>query len=75
MDCEKLGARLSQGWQEADLSMRCLSTRSEASSSTLGYIEQGRQYPSVETLEQIAGTLGVSPCWFSYCIGKPEATS
>jgi len=59
-----LGARLSRARQEGGLSVRGLSAKSGVSSSTLGYVEQGRQYPSVETLERIARALGVSAGWF-----------
>lgn len=68
MDCEQLGARLSQARQEAGLSVRALSAKCGVSSSTVGYIEQGRQYPTVETLERIARALGVSACWLAYGI-------
>lgn len=72
MDCEKLGARLSQVRQAAGLSVRGLSAKSGVSSSTLGYVEQGRQYPSVETLERIARALSVSACWLAYGVGSPH---
>lgn len=72
MDCEQLGARLSQARQEAGLSVRGLAAKCGVSSSTIGYIEQGRQYPTVETLERIARALGVSACWLAYGIGTRD---
>lgn len=40
-----------------------LASRAEVSPSLISQLENGRVHPSLETLERIAGALGVSPCF------------
>jgi transcriptional regulator with XRE-family HTH domain len=55
-----VGQRLRSLREDRDLSIRSLAQKSRLSVNTLSLIENGKTSPSVATLQQLAGALGVS---------------
>ena len=70
LTCEGVGGRLALARGEAGLSMGALSRSADLARGTISYIEAGKTQPSVATAEQLAGALGVSPCWLCYGVGE-----
>lgn len=60
-----LPARLKATRMAVELSQRSLAAAADLSSTVVLYIERGRA-PTLDTVEQIAGVLGVTACWLAY---------
>lgn len=70
--CANLGKRLFEARNEQGLSMSVLADRSGVAASTINAIEKERQTPAADTIERLAGALGIHPCWLAYGAG-PKA--
>lgn len=57
---KELGKRIRKRRKALKLSQEELATRARISPVYMGYIEQGRNTPSLEVLQKIAKTLGIS---------------
>ncbi len=69
--CAGLGDRLRTTRESRGLTVRALARLSQAADLTIHRAESARTFPSVATAEQLADTLGVSPCWLAYGEGEP----
>lgn len=68
-DTARLGARLKEARERAALSCNALGKQSSVSGQTVANIEDRGMMPGVDTAEQLAKALGVSPCWLAF--GEP----
>lgn len=66
--CEKLSQRLRAIRLERSHSLREVGRRSETSGNLIKMIEMGTM-PSIDTLENIAKSLDISPAWLAYGLG------
>ena len=71
MLCEGLAARAREVRTLRGLSMREVARRAELTEGAVRSTEQGRQ-PGLDTLEQLAQALGVSPSWLAFGEGPIE---
>ena len=65
MDSQVLfGTRIRSIREAADLSREVVAERADINANYLGEIERGEKWPSLEIIQQLAGTLSVSPSAF-----------
>lgn len=73
--CKGLPARLGLARALRGLSRKALARAAEMSTTAISNIEVKGSLPNVATAEQLAGVLGVSPCWLAYGEGAgPQET-
>lgn len=58
-----IGQKLRRAREEQGLSQAALARSAGVSPGLVGQIEHGRVQPSLQTIEKLAGVLGVSPCY------------
>jgi transcriptional regulator with XRE-family HTH domain len=66
---ETLGARLQRARRAAGTTQDMLALRAHMSRANLSNIENGRQTPSLDKVEQLAQVLKVDPAWLAW--GRP----
>lgn len=66
--CKGLAARIRQLRDESGLSLSELGRRTGTSAAAVSLLEKGSQ-PTLDTLEQLATALGVSPAWLAFSEG------
>ncbi len=59
-----LGSKLRSRREEQGMTQSELAIQAGVSGGLIGQIEQGKVQPSLQTVEKISDTLGVSPCYF-----------
>jgi transcriptional regulator with XRE-family HTH domain len=69
--CEGLAERAKTTRTQAALSMREVARRAGITEGAVRSTEKGRQ-PGIDTMEKLAGALGVSPAWLAFGIGPRE---
>ena len=75
---DDLRIRLLLARQVRGLSQNALAVEAGITHTAVLLIEDGRNLPSVDTVERLAGVLSVSPCWLAYGQGEdpfPSETS
>ena len=66
----RVGARLKEARERTRMSCSALGRQSGVSGQTVSNIEDKGYMPGVDTAEQLAKALEVSPCWLAF--GEPE---
>lgn len=65
-------ARLAEARRRAGLSQNALAKAAGVAQPTILRLENGTSYPTLDTLEQVAMALRVSPCWLAFGAGERE---
>jgi transcriptional regulator with XRE-family HTH domain len=60
------GERLAAARQQSGLTRKDLGLAAQLTGQTVANIETGRMIPRVDTVEMLAGALGVSPSWLAF---------
>ena len=69
-DSGQVGVRLKEARERAGLARSVLGQKSGISGQSVANIEDRGYKPGIDTAEQLAKALGVSPCWLAF--GEPE---
>ena len=70
-----IGERLRAAREQRGLSRHVLGKTAGTTGTTVQSIEDGRTMPGVDTVEQLAKALKVTPCWLAYGSGPDPARS
>lgn len=73
--CRGFGVRLVSARKAAGLSRAALGRAADIAHSAIGYAEEGRTLPYIDSIEALALALGCSACWLAFGEGEGPAGS